>query len=307
MKIITTVCEPPGLEILRECFGADNVRCAGEAEPEFLRDAEVLVFLQWKPAKAIIKKMPKLRILQALSAGVDHVPPADVPEGVLLSSNSGSNAWAVAEHAFTLIMAALKKLPWRDRAMRRGEFPQLIPSRLLSGKTVAILGFGHIGQALAEMLQPFNVRILAINRSGKYEGPLHIEFIGTLDSLAHVLAQADIVVLTLPLTEETKGLIDRNALNVMKKNAILVNVARGKIINQSALYEFLKENEEFTAALDTWWHYGAGFRQDYPFETLENVILSPHCGGVYETWLEDAMRSACEKIKMRNDLIRKGV
>ncbi len=299
MKVVTTVCDEPGMRVLESCFGRENVTCASGAEESFLQDAEVLIFLEWNPARAAIKRMKKLKILQALSAGIDHIPKDEIPPGVVLSSNVGSNAWAVAEHALTLILAALKKLSYRDRMMRTGEFPQLLPSRLLRGKSVGIVGFGHIGQSLARMLAPFNVEIYAINRTGMYSGDIRLKFIGKLRGLDYLLAHSDIVILSIPLTDETRGLINRERLEKMKRDAILINVARGKIIEQGDLYEFLKENKNFTAALDTWWHYGEKFKQDYQFEKLDNVILSPHCAGVYETWLEDAMQAACEKIKSK--------
>ncbi len=302
MKVITTLCEGTALKILSKCFGKNNVRCAFTAEERFIEEAEVLIFLEWKPARELMRKMKNLKILQALSAGVDHIPQHEIPSGILLSSNSGSNAWAVAEHALALILSALKYIPTRDRAMRRGEFPQMLPSRLLRGKTVGIIGFGHIGQALARMLQPFDVNILAINRTGKYDGAMKIDYVGTMADLKYIFERGDIVVISIPLTEQTRNSIRKEHLNLMKRNAVLVNVARGKIINQQELFEFLQARNDVTAALDTWWHYGKEFHQDFPFETLENVILSPHCGGVYETWMEDAMKTACEKIKKLSSL-----
>ncbi len=296
MRIVTTFCEKNAVDILRECLGAE-VSCAEGADEEFLANAEILVFLHWRRARGLIPRMKNLRILQALTAGVDHIPPEEVPEGVILSSNSGANAWAVAEHAFSLILTALKRIPQRDRRMRLGEFPQMEESRLLRGKKVGIVGFGNIGQNIARMLAPFDVGIYAINSRGVYSGDLRVKFVGKLSDLPRVAGEVDILVISIPLTPETKGIINRGILERMKKNAILVNVARGKIIVERDLYEFLRVNPEFTACLDVWWHYRGGFKQDYPFEELDNVIMTPHCGGVYEGWERDSVLHACGKIK----------
>ena len=83
----------------------------------------------------------------------------------------------------------------------------------------------------------------------------------------------------------------------MKKDALLVNISRGKIIAEKDLYEHLKENPEFTAAIDVWWHYGKEFRQNYPFEALSNIILSPHCAGTYEGWFEEMVKGAAERVR----------
>ncbi len=297
MKVLLAYCEQDALAIAKQYLPNIDIKCLNDADSEYIEQADALIILQWKPVKNIINKMENLKLIQTLSAGVDHIPLEQIPKNTILCSNSGSNAWAVAELAFTLILAALKRSCYRDRAMREGKFPQLLEGRLLKRKKVGIVGFGHIGQALAKMLAPFDVKIYATNRSGAYSGPINIEHIGKLNTLDSILPELDILVLSVPLTKDTKNMINEERLNKMKKNAILVNVARGKLIEEEQLYKFLVENKNFTAALDTWWHYSSGFMQHYPFEELDNVILSPHCGGVYESWLDDAIKYASENIK----------
>jgi len=301
MKVLLAYCEQDSLKLAKQYLPNVDIKCINDADSEYIEQANALIILQWKPVKNIISKMKNLKLIQTLSAGVDHIPIEQIPKNATLCSNSGSNAWAVAELAFTLILAALKRSCYRDRAMREGKFPQLLEGRLLKGKKVGIVGFGHIGQALAKMLMPFNVKIYAINRSGVYSGPIVIEYIGKLNALDSILPKIDILVLSVPLTEDTKNMINKERLNKMKKNAILVNVARGKLIEEEKIYKFLLKNKNFTAALDTWWHYDDGFMQHYPFEKLDNVILSPHCGGVYESWLDDAIKYASENIKRLSD------
>ena len=297
MRIVSMICEPDAILKLRKCLPKHEVKCYRNADQSFINSAEILLFLEWSKARKIAKNMKNLKVLQTLSAGTDHIRKKDVPEGVRISSNTGANAWAVAEHALTLILTALKHVVYRDSLMRKNEFPQQLESRLLRGKTVGIVGFGHIGQSLAVMLQPFENRIMAINRSGKYQGSIKLDFIGTLEKLPYILRLSDILILTIPLTDETRGLIDYEKLKMMKDHAILVNVARGRVIVEKDLYHFLRTNGDFVAALDTWWRYDKNFKQHFPFESLDNVILTPHCAGVYEGWLTDAIENACEKLK----------
>ncbi len=296
MKILTSFCRD--LDIVREILPDDEIRCLDEADEGFVESADVLLVFHWRDVEDLVPKMKNLRLIQTLTAGTDHIDFSEVPEGVKVQSNAGANARAVAEHGLSLLMAAMKRIPWRDREMRNGRFPQLVESRLLKGKTALILGFGHIGRELGSMLSCLGVKVFAINQSGRYEGEIPVERIGTIDELDDMLKEADAVFVTLPLKSETKGLIDRKRLSLMKKDAVLVNISRGKIVVKKDLYEHLVENPKFTAAIDVWWHYGKGFKQDYLFEELENIVLSPHCAGTYENWFRDIVRHAAERIKL---------
>ncbi len=296
MKILINKCELR--EMLHQFLGHDfEVECLSRASEEFISHAEFFVVAGWKDVEENINRMKNLRMIQTLSAGVNHIRFEKLPPDITVCSNSGANAVGVAEQAITHIFAALKKYVERHNRMREGEFPQMVESRLLHGKTVGIVGFGNVGTALARMLRCFSVKIFAINRHGDSRG-IPVDFIGTMDSLDYLLENSDIVVLTLPLTNETQGLITREKLRKMKRNAILVNVGRGKIIVEKDLYEHLLKNPEFIAALDAWWHYGDRFKQEYPFHRLPNVLMSPHCGGVYEGFWEDLVRSAAQNIKL---------
>ena len=238
--------------------------------------------------KRILLKAKNIRFIQSIIAGVDFLPLNILPKKAILASNAGANAKEVAEFAFSLILSALKLVPIYDRWMRKGVWIRKIP-RLLEDITVVILGYGHIGRELAKQLRAFNVRIIGVNRSGYNDG--NADKVVTIDRLFEVISDADVLVVALPLTKKTRGLIDKNVLSKMKKNAILVNVGRGGVINQSDLYEHLKNNADFIAALDVWWKY-PGYRgekvfQDYPFHELDNVIMTPHMAG---TWSEFRMK-----------------
>ncbi len=294
MKVLAFQCR--GIDILRSKLPGFEVKCIEEADEEFIQSSEIALVHSWKKFEPYLERMKNLRFVQSFTAGVDHFDLSKIPKGVLVSTNSGSNSWGVAEHAVALTLAAAKKLVWRDRRMRLGEFPQMVESKLLRGKTVGLVGLGHIAHDVWEMLRGFRVKFMGVSRSGRCEFCQDFIFLGKMDQLNFLLANSDIIILALPLTPETEGIIDGERLKIMKRDAILVNVARGKLVVEGDLYEHLRSHPEFVAAIDTWWHYGKEFRQNYPFEKLENVILSPHCAGSYEGFWEDMMAAAAENI-----------
>jgi phosphoglycerate dehydrogenase-like enzyme len=233
-----------------------------------------------------------------LAAGADGTDFAAIPERMVIASNVGAYAKPIAEHVMAMTLALARRLPQLQAAMARGEFNQDELLHTLDGAVCAILGFGGIGTATARLMRAFGARIYAVNSSGHTAEPT--DFAGTLTDLDHVLAAADVVVLALPLTLATRGLIGARELRLMKPAAILVNVARAAIVDERALYEHLRGNPEFCAGLDTWWHEpgpGSEFRTDHPFLTLPNVIGSPHNSGSVAGVLQTAARRAAENVR----------
>jgi phosphoglycerate dehydrogenase-like enzyme len=274
-----------------------------------LRRAEVLV--AWELPREVppgaLGKASGLRLVQLLSAGVDAVDFSAVPDRPALASNAGAYAAAMSEHVLAMTLSLAKRLPQRHAALAAGRFDKWEPLLTLDGAVCAILGFGGIGTATARLLRAFGARIYAVNRSGRTSEPA--EFAGTLADLDRVLVLADVVVIALPLTLDTRGLLGQRELALMKPAAILVNVARGPIIDQGALYDHLRANPQFSAGIDTWWDEPAGdgpFRTDYPFFELPNLIGSPHNSSIVAGTMLSAARVAAENVRryLRGEAVR---
>lgn len=239
----------------------------------------------------------RLRFVQLLSAGADGIDYATFPARLVLASNVGAYAGPMAEHVLAMALSLAKRLPQRHAALAAGRFEQL-PSLTLNGAVCAILGYGGIGAATARLMRAFGARIYAVNRSGRT--PAEADLAATLDDLDKVLAAADVVVVCLPLTRATRDLIGARELALMKPAAILVNVARGAIVQEGPLYEHLRTHPEFSAGIDAWWDEpsgGAPFRPRYPFFSLPNFIGSPHNSGIVPGTLQGAARQAAENVR----------
>jgi len=250
-----------------------------EDRKKALQAADVL--FSWNPPKELSKDeyplLTRLRFMQLLSAGADHVPFDDIPEGVKIASNVGAYAEPMAEHVLAMVLALAKQLLKNHDKLARGEFNQFEINKMVSGSTVGIIGFGGIGKAAAKLLRCPGCRIYAINSSGRTQEA--VDFIGTLKDLDYVLKESDIVVLSIALNNRTQNLIGRHELELMKQDAILVNVARAALIDETALFEHLVNNPHFKAGIDAWWvePFSAGtFKMDHPFCELSNFIGSPH-------------------------------
>jgi phosphoglycerate dehydrogenase-like enzyme len=269
-------------------------------QAETLRQAEALVV--WHLGRELppgrLAQAKRLRLVQSLSAGVDHVDFSAIPAEIVIADNAGAYAKPMAEHVMAMTLSLAKRLPQRHAELARGQFDQQTPSLTLDGAVCAILGFGGIGKRTAALLRPFGARIYAVNTSGQTSEPA--DAVGTLADLDKVLAAADVLVISLPLTRATRGLIGDRELARMKSAAILVNVARAGIVVEGALYEHLRANPDFSAGIDVWWHeppLGEDFRVDYPFFDLPNVIGSPHNSSIVAGSHTFAARHAAENVR----------
>ena len=238
-------------------------------------------------ATRCLTSAPKLRFVQSFSAGTDQFDKAlFIKRGVRLASAQGANERAVAEHAIALILALTRQLHlardnqqarlWRgmigDRALREQE---------LGGKTLAIVGLGRIGMRLAALARAFDMRVIGVRRAARPEPGVADEVVGQAD-LAQALARADVVALTCPLTPETEGMIGAAALAALKPGALLINVARGKVVDEAALLAALADGRVRAAALDCFPE--EPLPAESAFWTLPNVLITPHAAGETERY-----------------------
>lgn len=259
------------------------------------------IIMAWNPAKEFLpdefSSMRRLSLLQLITAGAEHIPFRSVPEQAQIACNPGAFAAAMAEHILGMLLSLAKRLCPNNAGLARGDFDQTTRSRIIRGLSCGVLGFGGIGQAAAALLRAVGLKILAVNTSGKTTEP--VEFAGTLDDLEYVLENSDVLLVSLPLTLRTRGLIGKRELARMKPDAIIINVARGAIIDEEALYDHLVQNSDFCAAIDTWWiepSMGGVFMVNFPFFKLPNFLGSPHNSAIAPGVMSEAMRAAAENV-----------
>lgn len=235
----------------------------------------------------------RARLIQFLSAGIDYIPLRDLPAEIPLASNAGAYAQPMAEHALAMAFAAAKRLLIEHQNMARSQFNQFTPNKMLAGGICGFFGFGGYGIATARLMRCLGMRIHAMNRRGATHEA--VEWIGTPDRLDELMAASDVLVISAPLTRTTEKAIGARELSLMKDDAILINLARGEIVDELALYDHLKAKPRFTACLEAWWiepvRHGE-FRLNRPFLQLPNVIASPHNSASVPNASEVALRHA---------------
>ncbi|MDO9496957.1 MAG: 2-hydroxyacid dehydrogenase [Nocardioides sp.] len=215
----------------------------------------------------VLPAMTSLEVVQTLSAGVDNVRPL-VPDGVTLCNGRGIHDTSTAELALTLVLASLRGIPEFVRAHdRRSWSPQWRPA--LADKRVLLVGHGAIGQAIERRLLPFEVSVTRVARTAR-------EGVHSIEELADLLPQADVVILIVPLTDETRGLVDAGFLARMKDGALLVNLARGAVVRTDDLVAALHTGR-VTAAVDV--AETEPLPADSPLWEAPGLLISPHVGG----------------------------
>lgn len=223
--------------------------------------------------------LPKLKIVAKHGIGVDNIDvEAATQSGIMVVNAPEANINAVAEHAFALIMALSKNLLFLDRKLRTGDFKSRnqYPCTEIKGKVIGLIGLGRISKLLAMKIKSLNVRVLAYDPfiSDENRAFASSEGIDLTDTLDELLAISDVVSIHVPLTKDTKGMFGEAALSKMKSDSYLINVARGHIVDENALYEALKNQKIKGAALDVFADEPPS--PDHPLFELDNIILSPH-------------------------------
>ena len=266
--------------LLSEVAGADYILAGGRL----------------RITKEVLKNARRLKMIQRSGVGLDALDIKSIEEsGIPLYVNQGINAESVAEHTLLLILACLRKLPAINKNTKDGIWKkqeQGVQTSELKGKTVGIIGMGNIARTLIGFLKPFGVNILYSNLvrlPSEFEADNNMCFVDNEE----LLAGSDIVTVHCALTPESENLINANTLEKMKDGAILVNTARGRIVEPYALADALEKGKLSYAALDV--HVTEPIPEDYPLKNIENVILTPHIAGVtadsFRTMMHDAFRN----------------
>ena len=253
----------------------------GDAMIPELASADVLIcpdnFYSTKLAEAVRRDAPKLALIQLLTAGFDHAKRQGVPAHVTLCNAGEAYASAVATHAITLLLALQRHIPTTlanqgRHAWDRAFTPQLT---MPAASTIVVVGLGPIGREIARILRAFGARVIGVTRRGLPD-PSADEVVAA-GALRDVLPRADAIVIAAPLDESTRNLIDARALAACRKTAVLVNVARGGIVEPRALEASLRSGAIAGAGLDV--TDPEPLPPDDPLWDAPNLIITPHCAG----------------------------
>ena len=266
-------------------------------EPE--ADVELAVFGidQQSRLSSLIPALTSLRVIQSLNSGVDWLLPT-LPATVEVYNASGVHDAAVAEWIVAVLLSLRRRLPDLREAQQRGEWivntndatangaPPIGPIDTLEGGNVVIVGFGSIGRALAARLSPFGIRVQGVARRARPDAL-------TLDALPDLLPSADAVVLLVPLSEATERLVDSNFLARMKPGAILINAARGRLVDTEALIQALRRGNLFAAVDVT---DPEPLPSGHPLWQAPNLMITPHVAGAVASWKARAYRFTREQL-----------
>jgi phosphoglycerate dehydrogenase-like enzyme len=254
---------------------------------EILPSIDCLLVFSWPsqltPEK--LQRMTSLRFIQSILAGVNHIPFASLNEKVIVSSNAGAYSAEVAEYAWALLLSAAKRVVELHVALReqrwtlRRTLDEGSEITVLREKVLGVLGFGGIGSVVGRIAKGFGIQVYAFSR--KKSAVKEVKFFTGTSGLTNLLKKSDAVVLALPLTSQTARIINAERLSEMKKDAILVNIARGELVDEKGMYEHLVANPNFRYATDVWWYRESreSLKTDYPFLSLPNFIGTPHVSG----------------------------
>lgn len=250
----------------------------------------------------------RLKLVQVPGAGLDRITRSALPPGAALANAYGHET-GIAEYIVGAMLALNRSFGRIDPALRTGRWesqwtPGVPPPPAwpeLAGRTIGILGYGRIGQAVAKRARAFDMTVCAIRRAVGESAEDDLELLGGLEILDEVLQRADHLAVTLPLTAETRGLLGRRQLSLLRAGAVLVNVSRGDVIDEDALYEALAERRIGGAALDVWYRYPTGPEPTLPahrsFHELDNVLMTPHVSGWTDGMLEARATVIAENVR----------
>ena len=286
--------------LLTESGAAFGVRTsvAEEGEPLLteMADADVLLHILTPVTAAFMDASPKLKLIQKIGVGVNTIDlKAAQARGIAVCNMPGTNSPAVAEMALTLMLSVLRRLTVLDRETRRGDGWRLAANTYdtvgeVGGRTIGFVGFGASARRLAPALEALGARILYTATAPK---PDRAEAFRTFEGL---LKEADILSLHAPLTEATRGMMDESAFRLLKPGAILVNTARGELIDETALCAALASGQVRGAGLDVF--AGEPIGADHPLTAFDTVVMSPHAAWLTPETLQRSLGVAMRNVQL---------
>ncbi len=229
---------------------------------------------------------PDLKLVQTVSAGVDHINFRNFPDRVVFCSNAGAFSDSVAQHAFALILSSTNRICRFSSEIRSGTYRKDLVHTLY-GETLGILGYGGIGQSCARIARSLGMKVLAYTRSRKNDG-----FVDRYaDSPEDIMSDSSVVIIALPLTSATRNFVDRRLLKKFH-GSIIVNVARADIVAREDMLEFLRENPGMLFLSDVWWN-----EPDIELPLPENSVVTPHVAGISQESMSTALMRACGNVR----------
>ncbi|MBU5348317.1 2-hydroxyacid dehydrogenase [Paenibacillus lautus] len=270
---LTQVCEV-------DMWDEEEIPVPRDVLKQKVRDVEGLLCLLTEAIdQPLLEQAPHLKVVSNMAVGYNNIDVAEASSrGIMVTNTPGVLTETTADLTFALLMAASRRVVEASQYLRNGEWKTWSPMQLtgqdIYQSTMGIIGLGRIGQALAKRAKGFDMRVLYFNRSRKLDAEQEsgIEY-AELDDL---LAQSDFVCLMTPLSDETYHLIGKRELELMKSTAVLINSARGGIVDEEALYDALAQGKIWAAGLDVFEQ--EPIRMDHPLLKLPNVVTLPHIG-----------------------------
>lgn len=258
------------------------------------KDADIVMIANNPYPAEVIERLENTKFINVAFTGFDHVnSKASKDKGIAIANASGYATTAVAELALGLTLDLFRAITKGNDDIRNANFPGPFQGREIKGKTVGIVGTGHIGLETAKLFKAFGANLIGYNRSEKQEAKdLGVELV----ELDELLQRADIVSVHLPLNDETKHLLNKDKLSLMKESAVIINVARGPIIDDAALADLLNEGKIAGAGIDVF-DGEPPLPADYPLLSAKNAILTPHVGFLSDEAMELRAQIAFENTK----------
>lgn len=286
-------------------------------EPDEYSEAAVVakipesqVLLGGMLTEPVVEASGDIKLFQIPWTGVDNIDFTLLAKHAIdCVCNSHSNGSVVAEHALALYFSVAKKIHYHDAQLRNGNWNRVSPdgnevspfSRSLQFQKVVFVGYGAVNQSVHKLLSGFEPQVTIVNRSGELKHDTNATEVHSFDRIVHALEDANVVFVAVPLTSETKGLVNTEFFNALNQQTILINVARGTVIEEEALYNALSGEHIYGAGIDTWYNYpkpGESLNtqpsNEFSFNKLNNLVMSPHRAGYVDSGfphLDDAIKN----------------